>query len=107
MQREASDSVKDSFMKRRVRRVHIILSNIIKKYLLSFFYEHNAVKDVAEYLKISRSEALQRARIKDTVGEDCLWNAYNRLSKEDYRDYYNKNIHYLERQDWYNGADNK
>lgn len=67
-----------------------------------FRAELDAVRDVAEFLEISPREALDRARVKETPQEDVLWNERDRKDKEAYRDYYARNLHYLERQDWYN-----
>ena len=64
--------------------------------------EINAVSQVAEYLGLEPKEVIRRARIKDTSEESELWNYLNASTKAGYRSYYAQNIHYLERQDWYN-----
>ena len=65
-------------------------------------HQEIALEDVCAYLDIDRIEAIRRASIKDTPEESALWEAINRTTKKHYRDYYSKNIHYIERQDWYN-----
>ena len=65
-------------------------------------HQEIALEDVCTYLGIERIEAIRRASIKDTPEESALWGAINRTTKKHYRDYYSKNIHYIERQDWYN-----
>ncbi|MFC1735593.1 class I SAM-dependent methyltransferase [Candidatus Hydrogenedentota bacterium] len=65
-----------------------------------------SVRDVAEYQKISVIEAVKRARIKETPEEEKLWNEFDRQAKIDYRDYYARNPHYIERHDWTNRAPN-
>ena len=60
------------------------------------------LRDVSEYLKIPIQKTIINAEIKDTVNEEILWNEKERNNIDDYRDYYSKNIHYLERQDFYN-----
>lgn len=87
----------------------------LKKFLLFYFLsfektltylgygnEIKSCKDVSEYLKLDIHKVIKRARVKDTKQEDKLWNNLKPIDKEGYRLYYNKNIHYLERQDWYN-----
>ena len=63
--------------------------------------DEEALRDVSEFLGCSLKELLPKARLKDTPEEDKLWREKNRRTKQDYRDYYSKNIHYLERQDYY------
>ncbi len=60
------------------------------------------MKDLSEYLNISIHDVISNAKIKDTAFEDRLWNKKKRTSINDYREYYSENIHYLERQDYYN-----
>jgi len=53
-------------------------------------------------MKVNKETSLSNALIKNTLNEKYLWNLKKRESIEDYREYYSKNIHYLERQDYYN-----
>ena len=58
-----------------------LLKGVLKrifKIILDPFIERKAVGDIADYLGISRSEVLKRARIKDTPEEDVLWKSYER-----------------------------
>lgn len=82
-----------------------IIENISHKVytkLFDPFLQYQSVKDVSEYLNIPVSVGLRQAKIKDSDSEDILWRQQERHDKADYRDYYSKNSHYLERQDWYN-----
>ena len=85
--------------------INKVFSKIYQK-VIFFFYDKQIIEDeltdIAEYLSLSVEKLLTRAKIKDTVSESILWNEKKRMSTDDYRDYYSKNIHYLERQDYYN-----
>ena len=79
-----------------------LVVRFVNRMLFDKKYEAIALEDVSTYLGIERIEAIRRASVKDTPEESELWGALNRTTKKHYRDYYSKNIHYLERQDWYN-----
>ena len=70
------------------------------------FFSNSAYRyclnDISNYLNISFEEILKRAKIKDTLTEEKIWNKKERKTIEDYRNYYSENKHYLERQDYYN-----
>jgi len=87
-----------------IKRIVFFFYNRIEKILTHYGIgpEINAVSQVAEYLGVEAKEVVRRARIKDTTEESKLWNDLNASTKADYRSYYAQNIHYLERQDWYN-----
>ncbi len=72
--------------------------------LLLFFNKiiNKQIDDISKYLHVSKKVSLSRAIIKNTDFEENLWNAKKREKIDDYREYYSNNIHYLERQDYYN-----
>ena len=81
------------------------LSKIYQKIRLKLFSKQIIRKkllDSSEYLNIDISLLIEKAKVKDTQEEDRIWNQFDRTSINDYRDYYSKNIHYVERQDFYN-----
>lgn len=86
-----------------LQTVYYILKQIAYKFpLLDWYKQIQSVRDVADYLEISRFEALRKARIKKSLEGESLWNEYERRTKDDYHDFYAKTVRYTVRQDWYN-----
>lgn len=82
-----------------------VLLKFFNKLILLLFFKRiisKQIEDISEYMHFSKKKSISLAKIKNTDFEDNLWNSKKRENIDDYREYYSQNIHYLERQDYYN-----